>query len=174
MNKDSEERRDKEEEKAEKLVDVTPGCHIRIDKEGKWWYEDKEIIHPAIYKFFNEQLRKDDEGRYFIRVKNQICYIEVEDAPFVVTYAARIDYPDGSPSRYLIKLNDGTQETLDLSSLSIGKDNVMYCMVKGGRFKARFLRPAYYQITSFIEEEPRTGRFFIRSGNRKFYIRTEN
>jgi hypothetical protein len=28
----------------------------------------------------------------------------------------------------------------------VGADDVLYCRVKGGRYEARFLRPAYYEL----------------------------
>ncbi|MBW2149835.1 MAG: hypothetical protein JRI22_22825, partial [Deltaproteobacteria bacterium] len=52
----------------------------------------------------------------------------------------------------------------------VGQDNVLYCKVKGGAFHARFLRPAYYQLAEFVEEEG--GRFYIQRGGERYYIRT--
>lgn len=156
------------------IEDVTPYCRLRIDKEGRWFYEDSEIIHPAIYQYFNRCLSRDDSGRYIIRTENQMCAVEVEDAPFVVVRVIREQLSRGEPGVFVIFLNDGTGEALALDSLWVGAHNVLYCRVKGGIFHARFLRPAYYQLTEFVEHEEESIRFYIPQGEVRNYIRIQS
>ncbi len=66
-------------------------------------------------------------------------------------------------------LNDGEREPLDPETLEVGAQNVLYCRVKEGRFRARFLRPAYYHLSSRFEAEGE--RFFVRIGPRRYPLR---
>ena len=52
----------------------------------------------------------------------------------------------------MLSLSDDSTETLEPAGLRVGKDNVLYCTVKAGRFPARFNRAAYYQLSEYIEE----------------------
>lgn len=124
------------------LRDVTDSCRIRIDKEGKWFYEDREIVNPVVLLAFCNALEKDDQGRYRIILQSEICYVEVEDTPFVVA-SIRGD----QDTELLTLLNTGDIHKLDPNTLSIGKDNVMYCLLPDG-MKVRFTRAAYYHWLS--------------------------
>jgi hypothetical protein len=149
-----------------------PPCEIRVDAEGKWFYRGAEIIRQDIVKLFMENLELDDQGRYIISWRGQRCYIEVEDTPFVVWQTVCVE-KDGQPERLILKLNDGSEEVLEPSSLIIGANNVPYCLVRGGRFRARFSRRAYYQLARLIQEDPHTGGFFFQLGGRRWEVRLE-
>ena len=69
-----------------------------------------------------------------------------------------------------ILLTDDSLEELDLGTLYVGKENVLYCAVKNGRFPARFSRNSYYQLAEFIEQEEKEHSFFINLNNEKYLI----
>jgi hypothetical protein len=130
-----------------KLRDVTSHCRIRIDKDGKWYYENKEIINPLVIKSFCEALERDEYGRYRIVMGSEVCHIEVEDTPFVVS-AVRGDPQCG----LYIRLNTLETYPLDPDQLCIGENNVLYVMLPDG-MKVRFNRPAYYSLALMMEED---------------------
>jgi len=139
--------------------DNLPPCLIHVDKEGRMWHLGAEMIHEGINQLLSEHVELDEKGRYIISFRGQRCFVEVEDTFFVI---ARLDYlkaDQESPEKYFVTLNDGTQEELDPSTLTVGRENVLYARVKSGRFPARFLRPAYYQLTEYVEEKG--GRFVL-------------
>ena len=148
-------------------IDDLPPCLIYIDKEGKWYHEGAEIIRPDFIQFFFEHMELDEQGRYIVNWNGQRCYIEVEDTAFVVR---QVDFvgQDGEPQKAVIHLNDGTKEDLEPDTLVIGDGEVLYCKVKGGKFPARFLRPAYYQLAQKIVEDG--GNFFLSLGGRKYPV----
>ncbi|MBW2063980.1 MAG: DUF1285 domain-containing protein [Deltaproteobacteria bacterium] len=154
-----------------KSEDIPP-CMIYIDKEGRWFYEGAEIIRREIILHFYRHMELDPQGRYIIDWNGQRCYLDVEDAPFVVQRAEREER--GGPDRYafVLYLNDDTREELAPESLWVGKDNVLYCRVKDGKFPARFSRPAYYQICEFMIEQE--GAFFLPIDGKKYTIRTKD
>ncbi len=147
--------------------DIRP-CNIRIDKEGKWFYMGIEMIKKEIINDLYRYLDRLEDGRYILNMNGQRCIIEVEDCPFVVVGVNIIEKRDKSPSAYILKLNDDGTEELIPETLFIGKENVPYCMVKRGRFQARFSRPAYYQISSKIEE--RGGIFYLPLKDKRYMI----
>lgn len=130
--------------------DNLPPCLIHVDKEGRMWHFGAEMIHEGINRLLTDHVELDEKGRYIISFQGQRCFVEVEDTFFVII---RLDYrpaDDQAPERYLITLNDGSQEELDPAALTIGQENVIYARVKSSRFPARFLRQAYYQLTEYI------------------------
>lgn len=129
------------------LRDVTASCNIRIDKDARWYYEDKEIINPHILTAFCDALEKDDEGRYRLVIKSEVCYVQVEDTPFIVA-SIRGDNDSG----LFVLLNTSAMHPLDPSTLCIGKDNVLYCTLQDG-MRVRFSRAAYYTLALMMEED---------------------
>lgn len=143
---------------------------IYIDKEGQWFFQGAPIIRQDIVSFLSRHLVELEDGSYQIRWKDQGCAVLVEDTPFVVWGVTPVESA-GRALGILLHLNDGTTETLDPESLYIGFQNVPYCKVRQGRFRARFSRKAYYQLASMIEEIPGTEEgFCLRLGDKVYPI----
>ena len=134
------------------MPEDVPPCHIRIDKEGNWYYQDLPIINKKIYLYLNQSLAQDPSGRYILSMDGEKCYLEVEDTPFVIQEVCLPSDSGQSPS-LVIKLNDGTEELLKAATLRVGHDNILYCKVKEGLYEARLLRNAYYQLAGFLEQD---------------------
>ena len=149
--------------KPNELRDVTGSCRIRIDKEGKWYYENQEIVNPLVLLAFCSALQKDEQGRYRIVLQSEVCCIDVEDTPFVVA-SIRGDQETG----LLILLNTGEIHKLDPATLSIGEQNVMYCLLPDG-MKVRFSRAAYYTLGLMMEEDGK-GNIVLKMGGRVYRI----
>jgi hypothetical protein len=147
-------------------------AEIVINKEGTWLYNGLPIVNKAIYLFFNQNLEYSPAGGYQVRVGAEVSPVAVEDTPFVVTDVVLISVPEQGEGFFKIYLNDETEEALNLESLSAGKDNVLYCAVKGGKFRARFLRPSYYRLAEHMLQEGED-RFYIPLNGRKYYINSD-
>lgn len=132
---------------------------IFIDKDGNWFCNGEKVKNRKIYLYFMKILKKDENG-YFLDDGTTKVYVKVEDTPFVVR---SVEKREG----FLLTLNDETVEKLDLKTLTF-KGNIVYCKVKGGE-RARFSRPAYYQLAKYIEEED--GKFFIEEGGMRYWVR---
>ncbi|MGH9392473.1 MAG: hypothetical protein ACRD1Z_22955, partial [Vicinamibacteria bacterium] len=79
-----------------------------------------------------------------------------------------LDRPDAG---IVLRLNDGSEETLNPASLTIGAKNVLYCNVKKGDYRARFTRPAYYELARVVTENGDSGGYAIRVAGRLHPIR---
>jgi len=151
--------------------EAPPPCMIYVDKEGAWFHKGAPIIHRELLVLFYQSLHQDDDGRYIIRLKDQVCCLDVEDTPFVIL---RTEFSaaggDGEKDCFILHLIDDTKEELDPKTLSIGAGNVLYCKIRGGSFTARFSRPSYYQLAGYVREEPETGRYFLSLNKKKYYL----
>lgn len=143
---------------------------IRIDKEGVWYYKGAHMFRKEILRVFFEHLRIDECGKYLIELGEERCYLDVEDTAFVVGSVYKTQLPDNGRAQIDILLNDDSCEKLEMQSLYVGRNNVLYCRVKEGKFTARFSRNSYYQLAEFIEQSENGNHFYINLNGEKHLI----
>jgi hypothetical protein len=143
---------------------------IRIDKEGVWYYKGAHMFRKEILKVFFEHLKIDECGKYLIELGQERCYLDVEDTAFIVAAVYKKQLPDNGPSQIDILLSDDSCEKLEMQSLHVGRDNVLYCRVKEGIFTARFSRNSYYQLAEFIEQSENGNNYFINLNGERYII----
>ena len=147
-------------------------CDIRIDKEGVWYFKGAHMFRKEILSVFFENLKIDECGKYLIELGEERCYLDVEDTAFVVGSVYKTQLPDDGPDQIDILLSDDSCEKLEMQSLHVGMDNVLYCRVKEGKFTARFSRNSYYQLAEFIEQSENGNHFFININGERYIINT--
>jgi len=149
----------------------TPPCMIYVDKEGCWFHKGAPIIHRELLLLFYQCLCMDEQGHYIIKFKDQVCRLDVEDTPFVVLRTDLVRAgKGGEKERFVLHLIDDTKEDLAPETLTIGADHVLYCAIREGKFRARFLRPSYYQLAQHFQQEPETGQYFLCVNDKKHYL----
>jgi len=139
---------------------IDPTRKIHFGKDGWWYANDERIQNRRINVLFSQHLRRTPEGTYEIAIGWDKVTVEIEETPYVVTRVS-----GNSTQGFTLRLNDESEEQLDPTSLTIGQENVLYCRVKGGTETARFLRPAYYQLATYVEEDIETETFSLRVGD---------
>lgn len=144
---------------------------ITIDKEGLWHYCGAHMFRKDILCIFFENLHLDKQGRYFIQLKEETCFLDVADTAIVVVSVFKMANETNGREWLEVLLSDDSREKLDLSSLSIGADNVMYCQIKNGKFPARFTRKSYYQLAEFIEPDNEEDKFCLCVAGDKYTIK---
>ena len=145
---------------------------IWIDKEGIWYYQGAEMFRKDILALFFQALNGDDSGHYYLEMQGKQYYIQVEDCPFVVM-AVDARSP-GSPEQEIeLLLTDDSRELLDGKTLSLGDGNILYCSVKGGRFEARFSRPAWYQLANHVKHNDETGDFTLAINGEVYFLKAD-
>ena len=138
---------------------------ISFRRDGHWYNDEERIENPRIALLFSRSIRRNPHGGYVLQVADERAPITVEDTPYVVTGVE--EDPDG----FRTVTNDEVSERLDPASLEVGEANVLYCRVKQGEFRARFLRSAYYHLAEhFVTED--SVNFAIAIGGRRYPIRT--
>jgi len=144
---------------------IDPTRKISFGKDGWWYANDERIQNRRINVLFSQHLHRTPEGEYEIAIGWDRVTVVIDDAPFVVTRVT------GDPAQgFTLRLNDESEESLDPATLYIGQENVLYCRVKGSEHVARFLRPAYYQIATYIQEARGDEGFFLQLGNAEYPI----
>ena len=138
---------------------------ISFGKDGWWYANDERIENRRINLLFSQHVRKTEDGGYEIAIGWDTARVEIDDAPYVVT-ELNGDLDQGLS----VRLNDESEEALVLDSLYIGQANVLYCRVKGQEYVARFLRPAYYQLAEYVQEDPDTGSFVLCLNDQSYPI----
>ena len=149
------------------MAEDIPPCHIRIDKEGNWYYQGLPIINKEIYLHLNKCLKKDPSGKYVLMMGEEKCYLEVEDTPYVIQEVYLGSATKRTPPLF-VRLNDGTEEELKADTIRVGKENVLYCKVKDAQYDARFLRASYYQLAEFLQHDG--GKYYLLIGTRRIYL----
>ena len=128
---------------------------ISFGHDGRWYADGEPIVNRRIADLFSRHLQRQPDGTYVIRMADEWAPVEIEDTAYVVRSAAVTE--DG----VVLELNDLTTELLDPATLEVGDAEVLYCRVKGGTERVRFLRPAYYQLAAHLQE-PQPGSFTLR------------
>jgi hypothetical protein len=150
-------------------------CLIFVDKDGNWFHKGTPMINERLIRLFYQVLDLDDQNRYILRLGGQTCLLEVEDTPFVVLESTfRPAAGHEQREKFVLRLIDGTREVLNPESLAVGRQNILYCKVRGGRFTARFSRNAYYQLAGHIREDPRRAGFVLPVNGIQYPIPTQN
>jgi hypothetical protein len=138
---------------------------LRFGRDGRWYADGEPILHERLARLFSRRLRRTPQGGYEIWIDERYhADVEVEDTPYVVTAVE-----NAADGRFTLELNDGSSEPLDPTSLRVGAAHVLYCGVKHGEERARFLRPAYYQLAQHIEEVT-PGEFRLRCARATYPI----
>ncbi len=137
---------------------------ISFRRDGNWYSDEERIDNPRIALLFSRSIKRNPDGTFYLQVAEERASITVEDTPYVVT---TVD--DDGKGGFLVITNDEEREPLDPTTLEVGNDNVLYCRVKGGEYRARFLRSAYYHLSDhFIED---SGDFAIVIAGQRYPIR---
>ena len=138
---------------------------ISFRRDGNWYSDDERIDNPRIALLFSKSIRRGPDGNYYLQVADERAPITVEDTPYVVKTVE-----DDGAGGFVLVTNDEEREPLDPLSLEVGPGNVLYCRVKSGQFRARFLRPAYYHLSDhFLADAGET--FSILVGDKRYPIR---
>ena len=135
---------------------------IFIDSRGRWFHDGVRITHRWTYLENNRNLDVDEEGRFFVEESGSRVYVECEDTPFVVTMVTRTE--DG----FSVRLNDESREKLDFTTLTIAERNIPYIRVKNGKFEARLLRAAYYELMKHAGKDKEG--FYLEFGEGRYYL----
>jgi hypothetical protein len=140
---------------------------LSFRRDGHWYTDEERIDNPRIAMLFSRSIRQNPDGSFFLQVGDERAAITVEDTPYVVTTVE-----GDAASGFIVVTNDGEREALDPATLAVGAGNVLYCRVKAGAMRTRFLRSAYYHLSDhFVAEDG--GNFALVVAGRRYPIGLE-
>lgn len=125
---------------------------IRVDREGHIWHEGERVLHPGLARTLAHWIDIDENGRYVMRNALDWCFVTVDHTPLVVR-AVRLE-AEPEP-RVEVDLSDDTTEPLDLSTVQVDPDGVVYAHVRGARLLARFDRQPSFKFLEHVETDNR-------------------
>ena len=140
----------------------TVPTELFLSKDGEWFHEGVQITNERIIEQFNRSLRRDGDD-YFVNIGWERGKVVVEDAPYMVKGVR------AEGDKLILELSDFTEEKFDPIKMSIGAGNVPYIMVKSAEDRARFTRPAYYHLASYLVEGP-DGSPALKVGDRLYSL----
>lgn len=144
-----------------------------VDREGALFFEGCRLNDPWTLRFFLRNMDVDEQGRYVVVCDGEYCYIEAEDTPYVVVDLDVKTSGSGSVEGIELLFAGSYKERLDPYTLFVDHGNIPYCMVRKGRFPARFNRKSYYHLASYVDFDESKGLFWITVGGRDFTIRMD-
>ncbi len=138
--------------------------HYWIDAEGHLWHDGSEFEDPGLLKFFMKKLERLPDGKMRVMCQGETCLFETEDVPYVIQGI------EPKPSGIELTFPGNYRETLDPTTLRVGKDNVLYCKVRDGLFDARFNRKAYWDLAKQVDVDPMDHRYYFQWKDRRYPI----
>jgi uncharacterized protein len=134
---------------------------IRLDAEGRFWHDGAQVEHAGMAAAFASWIaRHPDDGRFILTNGYDWTYFEVEDTPFFVESLR------ATPEGPVLRLFDGTEESLDATTLRLDAEGRVRLRVKGGRFDAKLTRDAQLALAPFVTETPEGTLSLVISGVR--------
>jgi hypothetical protein len=145
-----------------------------IDEEGNWFCDGQPVEDRELAAFLSRCLVERGSD-YLVACEGEIHPVTVADAPLVVRHVHRRVSAGGALERVEIELMDGRREMLDGNTLEISPQHILYCRATPQGLRARFCRPAYYELMRHLEMEGEFERFYVTIGGRRYVIkRTRN
>ena len=137
---------------------------IRIDQDGRWFHEQREIRRKEIVKLFSTILLKEQED-YFLVTPAQKLKIVVNDAPFIaINMEVKGNLPD---TDLLFETNVGDY-------VLIGEDHPLwviedrpYLHVREG-LTALLTRNVFYRLVDYTTEK--NGQLWVHSCGESFSL----
>lgn len=122
---------------------------IRLDAEGRFFHEGAIVEHAGLAAAMHTWIAlHPDDGRFILTNGYDWTYFTVEDAPYFVR-TLRVE-----PERAILVLSDGSEEAWDPTTTAMHEDRLyarVKASVRGGPFRARFLRHAQAALTEILE-----------------------
>lgn len=128
---------------------------MRIDAEGRWYHEGREIRRPELVSLFARLLRREPDGRHVLVTPAEMLDIEVEDAPLIAVDLASEGEGEARTLRFRVGATGIWIEADAAHPLTVEEQNAgprPYLGLDVG-LRARIVRPVYYTLADLAIEE---------------------
>lgn len=122
---------------------------IVLDAMGRWHHEGEPVEHAGLAAAFSSWVTvHPEDGRWILSNGYDWCYFTPLTTAYFVVGLRQVD-------GVRVALSDGTEEPLDPNTLRQDADGALRCVVKGGRYGARFTRLAQLAMEPrLVDAEP--------------------
>jgi len=145
---------------------------MRIDSEGRWYYNASEIRRPEMVKLFSTILRRDG-GQYFLVTPAEKLSIEIDDAPFVAVEMETSGHGETARIAFRTNVDDFVEADDDHRIFIKGKGTRArpYVFVRD-RLESLIARPVYYRLAELTVPGP-AGRSGVWSNGVFFELESD-
>ena len=139
-------------------ANVCGDFHIRIARDGTWFYHGSPISRKPLCRLFSTVLRRDDAGDYWLVTPVEKGRIVVDDAPF--TAVALTIHGAGPDQRLVFRTNlddeveAGADHPIRVEHDSVTLEPSPYLLVRD-RLEALIVRAVFYDLVDIAV--PRDG-----------------
>lgn len=116
---------------------------IRIKKDGKWYFGGSEMFRRNILNVLASHIIKDENDNYFIKIKDDINPLVVEDVPFYATGIVEED------NKIKLVFYDLQEMILDKEQKIYFKGDVPYISFKWTA-DTRLSRGVYWKLSDYF------------------------
>lgn len=118
---------------------------IVIKKNGKWYFGQAEMFRRKILKILAENIHREADGSYCIKLADDINPITVEDVPFYAT-----GYQELEDGRIQLVFHDLQELILDKEVKLTLKGDVPYISFKW-EADTRLSRGVYWKLSDYFD-----------------------
>ncbi|MFO7788743.1 MAG: DUF1285 domain-containing protein [Halospina sp.] len=138
----------------------TDDLELFINRNGRWFYQGREIERLALRRLFASIMRRESDGYYYLLTPHEKYRIQVEGVPFL---AHSVEQEGEGDARVLWLQTDvedrfpiGESHPLIVRSDEKSGEPQPCVMVRRG-LQARIERSAFYHLTDLAEERTING-----------------
>jgi hypothetical protein len=131
---------------------------LKIDREGRWFYQGSPITRASLVQVFASILRKDPDG-YFLVTPVEKVSVEVEDAPFLAVELHRTGEGEDQRLAFRTQTNDWIEAGPDHPlRFHTGEQGFKPYILVRDELWALLSRPLAFEIAELaVEQGPFTG-----------------
>lgn len=137
---------------------------LRLDRRGRFLFEDDPVSHPGVHALFMRGLDATPAGEPALRVGAQWVYLKVEDCVLRATGVTADVH--GAPQ---LRLDDGRELLLDPATLWEEPGAGLRCSVpsqlSGRPLSVRFTNTALADLAPWLVVDEATGQAALRVGD---------
>ena len=139
----------------------TDDLDLVIARDGRWFYQGREMERQALRKLFASIMRREADGDYYLLTPVEKYRIQVEDAPFIA-HSMQVEGEGDAQTIWFTTNMDDVFALGDAHPLMVRRnpetgDDVPYLLVRRN-LEARVERNAFYHLTELAEQRTINGR----------------
>lgn len=134
---------------------------IRIARDGTWYYRESPIRRQELVKLFSTVLKRDEEGRYWLKTPVERGLIQVDDAPFVAVELRTTGSGDRTTLEFRSNLDEWVTADADhpiwVEHDPESGEPAPYIRMRDA-LDALIVRPVFYELAQLAIPLERNGR----------------